>query len=151
MREVPFAQVEPDALDWVQLGRIGRQANQRQIVGHGQIAAGVPPGAVEDHDGVLVGRQRRREASEKLAHGRGRDRRQHQAEVAPGGWFDRCESIGKGVALIDRSGRSLAAQPPAMTGAALLADPGFILEVQRDPLVRVRVRGAGQRRRKLLF
>jgi hypothetical protein len=38
-----------------------------------------------------------------------------------------------------------------MACTALLTDPRFILEIKRDPLVRMRGRDASQRGRQLLF
>lgn len=151
VRQMSLTQIEPDPLDRVELRRVGRQAEQRHIGRHHEVVAGVPPGAVEGHDDVLVFGQRRREAPQELVHDRGGDGGQYQTEVAAGRGFDRGEDIGKGVALIDRTGRALAAQPPATTAPALLADPGFILEIQRDPLVRVCLRRAGEGGGQLLF
>jgi hypothetical protein len=91
------------------------------------------------------------ETSQKLIHRRGRNGRQHQAEIPAGDWFDGGEDIGEAVALIDRPARLQASQPPAATGPALLAKPGFILEIQRDPLPRMRPCRAGESGGERLF
>lgn len=116
-----------------------------------RVLAGVPTGPVEHHEGVLVLGQRRREAPKKLVHRDGGDDRQHQTEIAARRRFHGGEDIGEGVALIDRPGRPLAAQPPAAAGAALLSEPGFVLKVERDALARVRAGQLGEERGQLLF
>jgi hypothetical protein len=149
VREVPLAQVEPDAFHRVQFRGVGRQVQQRHIVRNGQIAAGVPSRSIEHHDGMLILEQCRCEAPQERVHRRGADGGQHQTEIAAGRGFDGGEEVGEGVALIDRPARPLSTQPAAAAGSALLAEPGFILEIQRDPLARMRPRrpgeGCGQR------
>lgn len=151
VREVPLAQVEPDPFDRVQFRRIGRQTQQGYVGRDDQVVAGVPAGAVEYHDGVLVLGKRGREASQELVHRRGRDGGQHQAEIPAGDRFDGGEDIGKAVALIDRPARAQATQPPAAARPAFLAEPGFILEIQRDPLARMRPCRAGESGGEHLF
>ena len=54
--ELVGAEEGPDVLDRVQLGRIGRQVQKRDVVGHTQLAAGlVPARAIEDEHGVGAG------------------------------------------------------------------------------------------------
>lgn len=113
--------------------------------------AGVPAGAVEHHERVDVSGQNAREPVQEQAHCLGRDFGQHQAEILSGDGFDGGEHVGEGVSLIHQAGRAQAAQPPAMTCAPFLADPGFILEVERDPLGGVRTGGGLQRRGQHVF
>lgn len=46
---------EPYALDGVVLWRIGRERDQGDGVRSGQGGAGLPPGAIENHDYMVVG------------------------------------------------------------------------------------------------
>ena len=98
----------------------------------------MPAGAVENHDDVLVGGPCGGEAAEEVAHGGGRDMRQHQGEVFTGGGLDGGEDVHPGVALVAQPWRPLAAEPPAVADAPFLAYPGLVLEPERDLLVGVR-------------
>ena len=53
--EAVVPEVEPEALDRVQLGRIGRQEHQAEIGRHHQVAADVPAGLVHQDDGMRTG------------------------------------------------------------------------------------------------
>src|SRR5438046_9717697 len=44
MAELVLAQVLPDVLDRVQLGRVGRERQQGEVPGDGEVAGAVPPG-----------------------------------------------------------------------------------------------------------
>ncbi len=104
----------------------------------------MPTSAVERHNSVLVIGQRRREVLQEQVHRRGGDGGQHQAEIPTGRGFDGGKDIGEGVALIDRAGWPLATQPPAPAAPPLLAESGFILEIQRNPLVGMGFRRPGK-------
>jgi len=52
--EEALPEVEPDPLDEVELGGVGRQRDQGDVVRHGPGAGAVPSGLVEIHDGVKV-------------------------------------------------------------------------------------------------
>jgi len=111
----------------------------------------VPAGPVKHHDGVLVIGQRRCEAPQELAHCRGGDGGQHQAEIPPGRGFDGGEDVGERVALIDRPGRTAATQPPAAAAASLLTESGFILEKQGNPFAGKGAGYASEGCRELVF
>ena len=51
---VVLAQVIPDVLDGVELGAVGRQVVQVDALGHAQLAAPVPPRAVDEHHEVFA-------------------------------------------------------------------------------------------------
>jgi hypothetical protein len=144
VRQVPLAQVKPDPFHGIQFRRVGWQPEQRQIGWDNEIQAGMPPGAVKHHHGMLVGGQSCRKTLQELAHRRGGHPWQHQTEIAAGGRFDRGEGVDERVALVDASARPIPAQPPAMTGLTLLAKAGLILEKQRDPIARMRLGGGRQ-------
>lgn len=111
----------------------------------------MPAGAVEDHDCVLVRRQGLGELGEEQVHGDGRHGRQHQGEVVAGSRLDSGEDVGPFEALVTQSRGPLALQPPAMAQSTLLADAGFVLEVQADPFVGMAGGGGLQGRGEPLF
>lgn len=142
-REEALAQVEPDALDGVELGAVGRQDDKADGGRHDEGAAHVPAGAVEDHDEMHVRRPGGRNVVEKDLHRSGVDGRQHQRDVLAGGRTDRGEDIGPEVAELLDARRTLAAAPPAMADPALVADPRLVGEPQLDPLAGVKRRDRG--------
>jgi hypothetical protein len=64
---------------------------------------------------------------------------QHQREGMTGARFDGSEDISEGEALIAKPGRALAALPPDMADAALLADTRLVLKEQPEALVFMRM------------
>ena len=66
--EEALLEVEADALDRVDFGRIGRQGDQRDVVGCGQVVGLVPAGLIEHHRHVLVFADRGGEAVAELLH-----------------------------------------------------------------------------------
>ena len=126
---------QPDPLHRVELRRIGRQPDERDVARDHELPGPVPAGAVEHHDGVLVPGQGGREPGEELVHRRGRDLRQDEGEGLAGRGPDGGEEVGPAVALVAQARRSLAAGEPAMADAALLAKSGFIHEPQRQAFV----------------
>jgi len=94
-------------------GRVGRQFEQADVVRDVQFAAGLmPAGAVEQNDGVAVGRDDAADLGEVQVHrlgvGLGQDER--SADIPRG--TDRAEQIGPVVALIARRARPAAALGP---------------------------------------
>lgn len=108
------------------------------VARHLQVVRGVPAGAVEDEDGVLVLGQRGGEVREEDAHRLCRDVRQHEGEVLAGGGPDGGKDVRPGVAHVAEPGRALPAGEPAMAHAPLLAEAGLVLEPERQALVRMR-------------
>lgn len=102
----------------------------------------MPARLVEDDDSMLIGREGVSEGAEKEVHRRGRDFGQNEGEGLIGRGPDDGEDVGKGEALVAEAGRALALGPPAMRDAALLAQPRFVLEPEREALVGM---GAGDR------
>jgi hypothetical protein len=64
-----------------------------------------------------------------------------------GARFDGSEDISEGEALIAKPGRALAALPPDMADAALLADTRLVLKEQPEALVFMRMLNVFQQRR----
>jgi hypothetical protein len=138
MGEEALFQIEPDALDRVQLRRIGRQRNQRDIGGHSEGVRTMPAGLIEDHDCMLVRCDSFRKAVEEDLH-RGRiGMGQHQREGVVRARLDGSEDVGEGEALVAKPRRALAPPPPKVADAAFLADPGFVLEEQANALAFMR-------------
>ena len=123
-----LTQIKPDALNWVEAWRIGRQPEQAQIAGNAEFGTGVPSGAINDDDGVFVIGQGSGKLPEEQVHGSRRDHGQHQTEIAACGGFHGGEHIGIGMALIDEPRWSLATQPPSTANPSFLTKPGFVLE-----------------------
>lgn len=135
--EEALPEEQPDALDGIAFGSVRWLVEQRHIVGHGQGSGGVPAGAVENHEGVLVLGQGFGEVLQEAIHRLGRDRRQDQRKGLSGGGLGGGEDIGPVEPLIAQPGRALSLQPPAMTQAPLLADARLVLKEQADPLGRM--------------
>ena len=68
----------PDPLDWVELGAVGRQDDERDVFRHDEIAAPVPAGAVENQDGMRVGGRGKGEVVEEDVHRAGVDEGQDE-------------------------------------------------------------------------
>src|SRR3712207_1360335 len=138
MAEMPLTQVQPDPLHRVELGRVGRQPDERDVARDGEPLGPVPAGAVEHQDGVLACDQRRRELGEEAVHGRGRDLRQDEREGLARGRPDGGEEGGPGIALVAQARRPPAAGEPAMADAPLLAKSGLVHEPGRQARVGMR-------------
>lgn len=103
-------------------------------VGHAKGSGGVPAGAIKDQDSMLITGQRLGEFVQEALHDRGGHGRHDQGEGIPGDGVDGGEQIGPVEALVTPPGWALPFRPPPMAQAALLADAGFVLEEQADPL-----------------
>jgi hypothetical protein len=103
----------------------------------------MPSGAVEYQHSMSVGGQAGGEFIKEDLHGFGRDRRQDQGNIIAIGGADGSKDVGRFKAPVAQPARTLATQPSAMTGAALLADTGFIHEPKLDPPVGVVLRDGG--------
>jgi len=121
--EVPLTQIEPDPFHRVQFRGVGWQPQERDVLWDGKIEAGVPPGSVEHHDGVLIGREPGAERGEEQRHSGGADLRQHEADIPARGGLHGSEDVDRGVSVVDDPARTLAAQPP-MVADAPSARPG---------------------------
>ena len=132
-----FAQIEPKPFDRVQFGRVGWQRHQCDVGRYAQMVGAMPTGSVENHNGVLVGRQLVADPVEEQAHRFGRDDRHHQREPSAGSRLHRAEQMNPGVTLVAQTRWPFSARPPAMADAAFLPDPRLIFEPQRDAFVRI--------------
>ena len=134
MGEEALLEVEPHALDRVQLGRVGRQRHQRDVVGNAQRAGGVPAGLIEHHRDVLVIADGRSEAVEEHLHRLGIHVRHDERKGVVGARLDGREDVGEREALVAEPRRTLASPPPDVARAPLLPDAGLVLEEEADAL-----------------
>src|SRR3972149_6314487 len=54
VREEALLEIEPQPLDRIELGRVGRQLQQRDVAGYLKIVGDVPSGLIGEHGHVLV-------------------------------------------------------------------------------------------------
>src|SRR5690349_12007160 len=112
MAELVLAQVLPDVLDRVQLGRVGRERQQGEVPGDGEVAGAVPPGAVEHAHAVRPGRDRAADLDEVQAGGRRVGVGQDQGGADGPLRADRAEQVGPRVATVAGRPRPGAAARP---------------------------------------
>ena len=134
MAEPAFSEVEPDPLDRIEFGAVGRQVDQGQVRRHAQAFTDVPAGPIEDQHGVGPGRHGRGELGQEEVHGCGRDLGQDQGHAGVACRADGTEQVGRREAVLVQPARPGAFLVPDVGDAALLADPGLIHEPELDPL-----------------
>ena len=132
-------EIEPDALDRIELGTIGRLRHERDILGHTQLGAAVPSSAVENERDVLVRSDHLGERVEKHLHTRAVRIRQNEREGVVRAGLDGRVDVGVHIALIEQARRTLTALPPDVADAALLPDARLVLEIEAQALVFMRV------------
>jgi len=142
--EPVLAQVLPDVLHWIELGRVGRQLEQADVVRDGEPAPGLmPAGSVEQHHGMAARRDVAADLGQMQVHRLAIGHRQNERCPRVAGRTDGAEQIGPIVALVARRPWPAAALGPYSGQRALLPDPGFVLPPEFDRLAaRVR-RDAG--------
>ncbi len=70
-----LAQQQPDTLDGIEFGAVGRQRRKADVVRDGELLGAGPTGLIEGHDAMDVRGQGAGEAFEEDGHGDGRDLR----------------------------------------------------------------------------
>jgi len=132
--EMVLTQELPDVLDGIELGRVGRQRQQRDVGWQLDDGFLMIAGAIHDQDGMSARHNGTADLIEVRRHrlgiGAGQDK---SCGTGPVG-TDRSEEIGPFVALVARRGRACAAPCPPSGQASLLANAGFILEPDLDRL-----------------
>ena len=144
VRQAIVAPMQPQPLDRIEFGRVGRQEHQAEIFGHHQIAGGMPTRLVHQHDAMRPGSHGLREFNEEQVHRRSVEPGQHQCDAKVARRADGADNPGRLIADIAASARGMAALPPNITGASLLPDPGLVLAPDLKPL------GLGMRRGNLV-
>lgn len=134
MREEALLEIKPDALDWVQLGRVGGQRNECDIGRYGEGIGAMPACLIEHHHSMVILGEGFGKAVEEGLHRRRIGIGHHQCESIVSAWLHGREEIGEGEALIAKPWRALAALPPDMADAAFLADACLILKKQAKAL-----------------
>src|SRR3954467_2571538 len=136
--QVPLPQEQPEPLDRVEVRRIRRQPDERDIARDHEPLGLVPASAVEHQDAMFALGQRRRELAEEGVHRPGPDRRRDEGEAVAGRRPDGAEEVGPSVTLVAQTRRPLATGEPAMADAPLLAETGLVHEPERQAFVAVR-------------
>src|SRR4051794_6875717 len=134
MAELVLPQVLPHVLDRVQLGRVGGQRQQGEVLGDGEAAGAVPAGAVEHDHGVGARGDLVADLRQVQAGGRGVGIRQDQGGADGALRADRAERVGPGVAAVAGRPGPGAATRPDPGQRALLADAGLVLKPDLDRL-----------------
>jgi len=98
----------------------------------------VPAGAVEHERDVFATHDRLGEIVEERLHAGAVGFRQDQREGVVGAGLDCGINVGIHIALIDEARWPLAALPPDVTDAPLLADAGLVLKEQAQTLAFMR-------------
>jgi hypothetical protein len=110
--ELIVAQVIPDVLDRVQLGAVGWQVQQGDVLRHAQAATQlVPAGAVADQQGMRTGGDIAADLGQVQGHGLGVGVRQHEGRADAVLGAHRPEQVGPLVA--DRGRDAHHCAPPA--------------------------------------
>ncbi len=107
-----------------------RQGEDGDVGGHVELARGVPPGLIHDHDGMGVRGDGARYLLEMERHGGAVAGRQDQARSLALLRADGAEDIGRAGALI------VGCAGPGERDLVLLADTGFVLEPDLYPCTR---------------
>src|SRR5271165_819401 len=68
VREPVVAHILPNVLDWIELWRFGGQGDERHVFGHLQLRGDVPPGLVDEQNGVGAGFDGERDFLEMQRH-----------------------------------------------------------------------------------
>ena len=147
MREEAFLEIKPDALDRVQFGRVGGQRDQGDVGRNGEGIRAMPACLIEHHHRMFVISDGFGKAVEEGLHRRRIGIGHHQRESVVRAWLHGREDIGEGEAPIAEPRRTLAALPPDMADAALLADARLVLEEQAKALAFMRILNFFQKRR----
>ena len=127
-------EVEPEPLDRVEFGAVGRQKERGDVGRHDEFVGDVPAGPVHQHDGVGAGGDRLGEFGEKKVHRLGVEPGYHQRHAGVTRRAHRADDPGRAVAEVAPPARGMAALPPDVAGAAGLSDPRLVLAPQLEAL-----------------
>ena len=133
-REEALSEVEPQTLDGIELGTVGRREDQSEVLRDVECPGVVPTGAVEDDRDVDVLGQGGGEAGEEQVHEIGIDGGEHESEVGAARRMHDGIDIGPLVADLPGPPGALSPAPPAMADPPLVADAGLVLKPELDAL-----------------
>ena len=131
------SQVVPQVFHRVEFRRIGRQWKERDVVGDLQCVAGVESCLIPDHHNVNVRRDLFGELLQEYIDDLDVDMRREHPHGMAGVWAGGAYDVQPVVSRLPNGGESLATSRPAPGQRALLAEPGFVLEVDLDSFVGV--------------
>jgi hypothetical protein len=128
----------PEMFGGLQLGRIRRQEEQVDVLGHTQLDARMPAGAIQDEDDLLGG------SSTHLSGERGQldlkegdaDRRGQMKDRAPGGGVDKADEVAPVVAMLDGRGGPSPVKAPHLLEDRFQADAVLIDGPELDARLR---------------
>jgi hypothetical protein len=133
--ELVGSQILPHVFDRIEFWSIGRQTEQRDIVGNGQALSGlVPSGAVTDQYGMGVGADLLADFDQVDCHRLATDPGHHDGSADGASGTDRAEDVGGVMAVVAHRRWPGATQRPKIGQCALLADPRLVLEPDLDRL-----------------
>jgi hypothetical protein len=125
--ELVILEVEPEPLDRVELGRIGRQEYWGDVGRHDQFTGDMPACPVHQHDGVCAGSDGLGQFGEEEVHRGGVEPGHHQRHTGVARGTYRADDPGRAVPEVAPPARGMAALPPDVAGAAGLPDPSLVL------------------------
>lgn len=134
VRELVILEIEPEPLDRVEFGRVGRQEDRGDVLRHDEIAGDVPAGLVHQYDSVRAGGDSAGEFGEKEAHRFGVEPGHHQRRAGVARRAHRADDPGRAVCEVASPARGMAALPPDVAGAAGLPDPRLVLAPDLEAL-----------------
>ena len=127
MRAV-VAHVLPNGLDRVELRRLGRQRQERDVVWHLQLVREVPPGLIQHQEGVMTRCDGQADLFQMKGHGLGGAAGQDEPGGLALGGTDRTEDVGRLGPLIARGRGTGPPWGPAAGDLVLLPDPSLVAE-----------------------
>lgn len=127
MGEVAFLEIEPEPLDRVEFGTVGRQKDRGDVGRHGEVIGDVPSCLVHQHHGMRARGDGLGEFGEKEVHRLGIEPCHHQGRAGIARRAHRADDPGRAVTEIAPTARSMAALPPDVAGAAGLPDTRLVL------------------------
>jgi hypothetical protein len=128
VREPVIAHILPDGLDRVELRRLGRQRQERDVVWDLQLGREVPPGLIEHQDGVMARCDGQADLLQMKGHGLRAAAGQDETGRLALGRTDGTEDVGRLGSLVARGRGTGSALGPAAGDLVLLPDPGLVAE-----------------------
>jgi hypothetical protein len=126
------AQIVPDVLCRVQLGRVGRKRHEHDILWHNEVWRTVPTSTVEDQQGDGTDADACADFGQMFVHGLDADCWHDQGGAGAARRADGAEQVGPGEPPVAPDARTRAALGPDAGQRALLANAGFILKPDFD-------------------
>jgi hypothetical protein len=127
VRQAIISEMQPQPLDRVEFGRIGRQEDHAEVFGHDEIARGMPAGLVHQHNAMRPWRDGLSEFSKEEVHRGGIEPGHHQSDTGVAGRAYGPDDPSRLVADIAQPARGIAALPPDIAGPPFLSNPRLVL------------------------